>query len=90
MPDKRYEERRERTLTDADLEELSARLQCAKCSFNHEEADTLRNLAKNINTATKLSTKIIITGIVMGVLSGIWFAVKHVLIDMLATGKIPR
>lgn len=81
---------RQNVLTQADLEELKNLMQCTKCSFNHDEADTLKNLAKNINTATKLSTKVIITGIVLGTLSMIWFAVKHVIFDLLATGKVPR
>lgn len=90
MPDERYENRRSRTLTDEDIELLSEKLQCAKCSFNNDEADTLRHLANNINTATKISTKIIITAMVMGFLGGIWFAIKHVVMDALATGKLPR
>lgn len=90
MPDERYENRRAQTLTDKDLEILSEKLQCAKCSFTHDQADTLRSLASNINTATKLSTKIIITGLVMGFLGGVWFAVKHVLLDIVVSGKFPK
>jgi hypothetical protein len=85
-----FPEKRKMVLTQYDLDALTERLQCVKCSFNHDEADTLRNLAKNINTATKLSTKIIITGLVMGFLGGVWFAVKHVFIDFMLTGKLTR
>lgn len=83
-------ERRQQVLTEADLEAIRESIRCEKCVFSHDVADTLNGLARNINTATKLSTRIIITGIVAGVLSGIWFAVKHVLLDALASGKLPK
>lgn len=79
-----------RTLTAADLEAIRTTVECAKCSFTHDEADTLKSLAKNINTATRLSTKVIITGLVMGFLGGVWFALKHVLFDLIATGKVTK
>lgn len=95
-------ERRQQVLTEADLEAIRSTIKCETCAFTHEEADALRNiankdvadtlgnLAKNINTATKLSTKIIITGVVLGVFSGVWFAIKQMLLNILATGKLPK
>jgi hypothetical protein len=81
---------RKQTLTEADLKALAELLQCSKCSFNHDEADTLRSIAKNMNRATSLATKTIIAGIVLGFLSGTWFAIKHLIFEMLKTGAVPK
>jgi hypothetical protein len=92
MPDAHVEERRRRTrtLTDGDLEALVEALQCTKCSFNHDEAETLRSIARNTNTASKLATRTIITGIVLGFLGLVWFALTHLANEIIKTGTIPK
>ena len=87
MPDHEKEHiPRKQTLTEADLETLRDLLTCNKCSFSTEQTDTLRGLAENSTTAQKLSTKIIISGMILGVFSGILFALKHLFFEALKTG----
>lgn len=82
--------KRQQTLTETDLEILAGLLQCSKCSFTHEEADTLKSLSKNMNRASTLATKTIIAGLVLGFLSGTWFAIKHIVLEIIKTGVVPK
>jgi len=85
-----HQERRRRTLTDGDLEALVDALQCTRCSFNNEEAEVLRSIARNTNTASKLATRTIITGIVLGFLGLIYFALERLALELLKNGAIPK
>lgn len=90
MPDERYQERRKRTLTDEDIEAIREELQCSRCSFTHDEAETLKGLAKNMNRASSLATKTIVTGMVLGFLSMVWLAIKHMVFEFVKNGAIPK
>lgn len=82
-------ERRKRTLTDEDLEALKGAI-CHSCAFTHDEADTLKSLAKNMNRASNLATKTIIAGLVLGFLSMVWLAIKHLAFEVIKNGGMPR
>lgn len=69
------------TLTPEDIEAIRQSMVChatgGDCAFTQEEIETLRSLARNTNTAAKLATRTIITGMVLGTLSMIWMALKY-------------
>jgi hypothetical protein len=90
MPNEKEFIPRKNVLTDADIEQLKSLLACSKCAFTHDEADTLKGLAKNMNRATSLATKTIIAGMVLGFLSGTWYAIKHLIFEVIKTGAIPK
>ena len=79
----------ERTLSDADIEAIKATLSCHTCNFSKEQIGMLQSVANNVDASQKLATKIIIYSLVMSILGGIAFALKHILIEVLATGKLP-
>jgi hypothetical protein len=87
MSEKQFVERA-MTLTDADLEALRDVLQCSKCAFSHDESDTLRSLARNMNRASSLATKTIVTGLVMSVLTLTWFSLKHIVLEFIKNGGV--
>jgi hypothetical protein len=90
MPDDHSYTPRKNVLTEADIEQLKSLLACSKCAFTHDEADTLKGLAKNMNSATSLATKTIIAGMVLAFLSGTWYAIKHLVFEVIKTGAIPK
>jgi hypothetical protein len=77
-------ERREYSLTKGDVLIIFRIAKIAQtphvCPFEGDEQDTLVSVAKNINRTQKIASVVIITGLVTGMLSGTWFAVKAALI----------
>ena len=78
MPDERYEERRKRTLTDADLEHLREIFICNGCSFTHEEVQFVKDWLETAKTAKSEIIKFVVKGIVygIGIVSGLIVATK--------------
>jgi hypothetical protein len=56
------------------------------CPFPKDEVDTLTSVAKNVNRTQKLASGIIIMGLVSGVLTGMWFAIKHIITEFVHNG----
>lgn len=75
-------ERREYSLTKGDVMMIYRIAKIAGtehiCPFQGEERTTLQGVAKNINRTQKIAAGIIIVGTTTAILSGIWFALKHV------------
>jgi predicted secreted protein len=75
-------ERREYSLTKGDVLLIFKIAKVASsshvCPFEEEESDVLLSIAKNANKTQRLASSIIIMGTVSAVLSGLWFAIKHV------------
>jgi len=86
-------ERRERVLTEADLEVLRETIACHTCSFTPSQVDALQSVANNLNTTQKVMTKVIIYGIVTTtigfIVGGIVMGVKHFIVTAVSTGNIP-
>lgn len=83
-------ERREYSLTKGDVLLIYRIAKVAnaphKCPFGGEEQDTLQSVAKNINRTQKIASAIVITGTVTAILSGLWFALKHVFTEWVMKG----
>jgi predicted secreted protein len=83
-------ERREYSLTRGDVMLIYKIARIANqpyvCPFDKEESSTLQSVAKNINKTQKITSILIITGVVTGTLSGIWYAIVHILTDFVRTG----
>ena len=82
-----------RTLTERDLEALGTALKeaigCSTCVFSTEQTDTLKSVADNVDQTQKVATRMIIYGFVASIFGGIVFAMKHIIIEIMTTGKIP-
>ena len=76
------------TLTEADIDALKEVLKCSNCAFTHNESDTLRAMARNVNRATSVATKTIVTGMVMSILTLTWFALKHIVLEFIKNGGV--
>lgn len=83
------QERRKMTLTEADLEALRDSLSCHTCKFSTDQAQVLQSIADNVSTTQKVATKFIIYGMVAAVFGGIWFAIKHLAVEIIHTGQVP-
>jgi hypothetical protein len=70
--------KRERTLTDADLEALSDHLQCTKCAFTNEEVIFVKDWLDTAKTAKSEVIKWVIKGIIIliGLVAGLQVAIK--------------
>jgi hypothetical protein len=70
--------KRERTLTDADLEALTNHLQCTKCSFSSEEVIFVKDWLDTAKTAKSEVIKWIIKAIIIliGLVAGLQVAIK--------------
>lgn len=83
-------ERREHSLTKADVMLIYRIAKMAyvphTCPFKGEETGTLHSIAKNINATQKIATFIMVTGLVSAILSGVWFAIKHIVTEWVHTG----
>jgi len=82
-------ERRKMTLTEADIESIREAMACHTCSFSADQVATLKSTADNLNSTQKIATRFIIYGLVVSVLGGMGFALKHIAVEIMATGKIP-
>jgi len=84
-------ERREYSLTKGDVLLIYKIAKIASlphvCPFEDEEKDTLNSVAKNINRTQKIASGVIITGLVTGVLWGIWHTIVY-MAKQFASGKI--
>jgi hypothetical protein len=85
-------ERREHSLTKADVLLIYRIAKLAsvthECPFQGEETGTLHSVARNINATQKIATIIVVTGFVTTILSGLWFAIKHVATEWIHTGAV--
>lgn len=93
LPDKNDftgNERREYSLTKSDVLLIYRIAKIANsphpCPFESEESQTLQTVAKNINRTQKIASGIIIVGTTTAILSGVWFALKHVFIEWVKVG----
>lgn len=84
-------ERRKYSLTEGDVMLI---YQIAKiagghtCPFEDDESETLQTVAKNINRTQKIASGIIIVSLVTAGLSGIWFALKHIIVEFVHNGGV--
>ena len=85
-------ERREYSLTKGDVMMIYkiARIAYTShvCPFKGDEADTLATVAKNINRTQKIASTVIVTSIVGGMLTGIWYILSHIVKEFVKSGKI--
>lgn len=83
-------ERREYSLTKGDVLLIYRIAKVANaphvCPFEGDEQDTLQAVAKNINKTQKIASVLIITGVVTGMLSGIWYVIVHILKEFVQKG----
>lgn len=85
-------ERREYSLTKGDVLLIYKIATIANkphvCPFEQEETQTLNMVAKNINRTQKIAAGIVITGVTMSVLAGVWMAIKHFFLEWVKQGVI--
>lgn len=83
-------ERRKYSLTRGDVILIYRIAKIARanhiCPFEEEEAKTLQTVANSITKTQKIASAIIITAAVTTVLSGVWFAIKHVFTEWVKGG----
>ena len=72
-------ERRERILTDADLDALVDRIRCTKCAFTQEEVQFVKDWLDTAKTAKSEVVRWVVRGIllIIGIVSGIQVAAKY-------------
>lgn len=58
------------------------------CPFAGPEVAVLRDVAGNITKTRKVSFVVLVTGLVGGLLSGLWFMIVHFVKELVATGGI--
>lgn len=85
-------ERREYSMTKGDVLLIYRIAKLANaphvCPFESEESETLQSVAKNINKTQKIASVLIITGVVTGMLSGIWYTVVHMMKEFVKAGGV--
>ena len=83
-------ERREYSLTKGDVLLIFkiAKVASSKhvCPFVEEETEALQSIARNVNKTQKVASSLIIMGTVGAILSGLWFAIKHVATEWVHAG----
>lgn len=86
------EERRKYSLTKDDvliifrIAKIASGHQCPFEGIEKSEADTIMSVGTSITRTQKIATGILITGIVGAVISGIWYAIKHVVTEWVHGG----
>jgi tetrahydromethanopterin S-methyltransferase subunit F len=78
-------ERREYTLTKGDVLLIYRIAKVANtphvCPFERDDVETLQSAAQNISRTQKIASVVIVTALVGGMISGIWFALKLLILD---------
>ena len=70
-------------LTDEDIERIKAAVNSpCSCPFNPDEMSTLKNIAQNVQHTEKIAFYVIVTGLVGGVLTGLWAALKYYFLNV--------
>lgn len=83
----------ERNLTDADVQAIADALRCndSLCRFHvdpvefEEHWHNLKELSSNMNTAKKITTKLVITAIVLSVIGAIAAGLKDAILSALGS-----
>jgi tetrahydromethanopterin S-methyltransferase subunit F len=79
------ENRREYTLTKGDVLLIYRIAKVANtphvCPFEKDDVETLQSAAQNISRTQKIASIVIVTALVGGMVSGIWFALKLLVLD---------
>lgn len=58
------------------------------CPFEGDDATVLHNVARNITRTQKIASGVIITGIVGGILTGVWAIVTYAIKQFISNGGI--
>jgi hypothetical protein len=56
------------------------------CPFSGDDVLVLQDVAGNITKTRKITFFVLVSGLVGGLLSGLWFTISHVLKEFAATG----
>jgi hypothetical protein len=79
------ENRREYTLTKGDVLLIYRIAKVANtphvCPFEKGDVETLQSAAQNISRTQKIASYVIVVALLGGMLSGIWYALKLLVID---------